>query len=161
MPQSRPRKPRTTAATCGATDSGTTRAPTPATNPRAPAMTHLPHWVEPAPTPAPGGLRPQALITQRPRREAAPPSCEGAGALAATRAREERTDHGEAPAADEPRRGASRRFRLRHPQGRSEAEDPGGRSPEGLREAKGAIRLTGLRTEDLRVWTRARGPSPP
>src|SRR5262249_47497074 len=44
--------------------------------------------------------------------------------------------------------------------GRSEAEDPGGRSPEGLREAKGAIRLTGLRTEDLRDWTRARGPSP-
>jgi len=72
---------------------------------------------------------------------------------------EERTDCGEAPAADEPRRGASRRFRLRHPQGRSEAEDPGGRSPEGLREAKGAIRLTGLRTEDVRDWARPRwGP---
>ena len=75
-----------------------------------------------------------------------------------TRVWEERTDCEEAPAADEPRRGASRRFRLRHPQGRSEAEDPGGRSPEGLREAKGAIRLRGLRTEDLRDWTRARGP---
>src|SRR5215471_13565929 len=61
-------------------------------------------------------------------------------------------------AADEPRRGASSRFRLRHPQGRSEAEDLGGRSPEGLREAKPAIRLTGLRTEDVRDWARARGP---
>ena len=45
--------------------------------------------------------------------------------------------HEEAPAADEPSRVASRRFRLHHPQGRSEAEDPGGRSPEGLREEKG------------------------
>ena len=71
-----------------------------------------------------------------------------------TRVWEERTDQQEAPAADEPRRGASRWFRLRHPQGRSEAEDPGGRSPEGLREAKGAIRLRGLRTEDVRDWTR-------
>src|SRR5262244_4243137 len=68
----------------------------------------------------------------------------------------ERTDCEEAPAAAKPRRVASRRFRLRHPQGRSEAEDPGGRSPEGLREAKGAIRLRGLRTEDVRDWTRAR-----
>src|SRR5215467_712115 len=74
------------------------------------------------------------------------------------RVRKERTDCGEATAADEPRRGASRRFRLRHPQGRSEAEDPGGRSPEGLREAKGAIRWRGLRTEDVMDRTRARGP---
>jgi hypothetical protein len=41
---------------------------------------------------------------------------------------------------------ASRRFRLCHPQGRSEAEHPGGRSPEGLTEAKGAVRLNVLRT---------------
>src|SRR5215475_7407424 len=159
MPQPRARKPRTTAATCGATDSGTTRAPTTATNPRAPAMTHLPHWVEPAPTPAPGGPRPQALITERPRREATHPRCRGSTRVHRRHAcGEERTDCREAPAADKPRRVASRRFRLRHPQGRSEAEDPGGRSPEGLREAKGAIRLRGLRTEDVRDWTRARGP---
>src|SRR5262249_47621639 len=43
----------------------------------APAMTHLPQWIEPAPTPAPGGLRPQALITERPRREATHPRCRG------------------------------------------------------------------------------------
>ncbi len=71
---------------------------------------------------------------------------EGARAITEARAWEERTDRREDTAPRGPSRVASRRFRLRHPQGRSEAEDPVGRSPEGLREAKGAIRLKVLRT---------------
>src|SRR5262249_27059608 len=138
MPQPRVRKPRTTAATCGATDSGNTRAPTTATNPRAPAMTHLPQWVEPAPTPAPGGLRPQALITARPRREATHPQYRSStrahrrrvyGRNARTEQRPQRQTNpdGAPPAgfASVTRRAGAKR-----------------RTPEGLREAKGAIRWT-------------------
>jgi hypothetical protein len=58
MPHPRDRKNWTTAATCGAAESGNTRAPTTATN-RCAAMMCLP-GVEPAPTPAPCEPRPQA-----------------------------------------------------------------------------------------------------
>ena len=65
-----------------------------------------------------------------------------------TRGGEQRTDGREDGAQYGSSRIASCRFRLHHPQGRSEAEDPAGRSPEGLREAKGrydCTRMTGVK----------------
>jgi hypothetical protein len=73
------------------------------------------------------------------------------------RARGRNAGRDEAGARDEPSQAASPRFRLGHPQGRSEAEDPGGRSPEGLTEAKGAVGWRLLRTG----WVQNRGLAGP
>src|SRR5262245_51302381 len=61
--------------------------------------------------------------------------------------KEERTEPRKDADSDQLRWGASRRFRPCHPKGRSEAEHPGGRSPEGLTGAEGARRWEMLRTE--------------